>query len=338
MTTQATPTTGNDKAKNDERVFRSKLGDGLSRFLAHVIEHGLEVGRRTPEDFIRHFPPPTIMKALEGQPELRANILVITTGIRPKVALKKSAESCGIDLQIALDEDEADAETIVTLFDPDDRVRYLDHGALWAYVTEGEFWKAGASAEPAAKHLAYMLDRALEDALLTHSDIVEGITIAKLAQLLPRPELEKILTAALHSGRKQKPFVDRDLLSATPTSVLVSHVPLPWLWEQVIVPRIAEARGLVQNEKKAGSPEVASAASPAASPVASPAAPPVPPLPARPSATEIAEPTEPGAIASPPSSGDLDIAVDEVLEMAEEEQPKKAYVPAAPSGSRSNKR
>ena len=30
------------------------------------------------------------------------------------------------------------------LFDPDDRVRYLDHGKLWSFVIEGEFWRITA--------------------------------------------------------------------------------------------------------------------------------------------------------------------------------------------------
>src|SRR5262245_30448359 len=98
--------------------FASKLGEARERFLAHVIDHGFAIGRRSPEDFIRHFPPAAIMNALGGRPSLRANILVLTTGTKMKIALRKSAESAGQDLQIALDEGETDAESIVTLFDP----------------------------------------------------------------------------------------------------------------------------------------------------------------------------------------------------------------------------
>ncbi len=163
------------------REFESHLDEGWKRFVAHVVEHGFDVGERTPEDFIRHFPPAAIMNGLKDEAQLRANILVICTGIRQKIALKKSAESCGQDLQIALDEDEADAETIVTLFDPDDRVRYMDKEALWAYVTETKFWeytrdKSASRHRRAANHMAFMIDRALEDELIDHQEVVEGIS------------------------------------------------------------------------------------------------------------------------------------------------------------------
>ena len=136
---------GNNRMDRDREVFVSRLGHGKERFLAHVIEQGLEVGRRTPEDFIRHFPPGMIMLGLGDRPDLRANILVLTTGVKLKIALKKSAETSGEDLQIALDEQETDAESIVLLFHPDDRVRYLDHRKLWSFVTEGEFWRVDST-------------------------------------------------------------------------------------------------------------------------------------------------------------------------------------------------
>ena len=46
------------KNMNKEGIRSSNLSKGRERFLAHVIEHGFEVGRRSPEDFVRHFPRP----------------------------------------------------------------------------------------------------------------------------------------------------------------------------------------------------------------------------------------------------------------------------------------
>src|SRR5262245_15772155 len=93
-------------AKADESVpaFASRLRQGRQRFLAHVMEHSLHIGRRSAEDFIRHFPPEAIMKGLENQPNLRANILAHTTGIKHKIATKKSWQSAADDLRIALEE------------------------------------------------------------------------------------------------------------------------------------------------------------------------------------------------------------------------------------------
>ncbi|MEM9069856.1 MAG: hypothetical protein AAGE52_15190 [Myxococcota bacterium] len=234
------------EAKEEEKKpFTSKLTQGWQRFLAHVIEHGFEVGRRDPTDFIRHFPPSAIMEGLKDRPTLRANILVICTGTRMKIALKKSAGSCAEDLQIALDEDEADAETVVALFDPDDRVRYLDKQKLWQYVTEGEFWKSGAKdPKVAAQHVAYILERALEDELIDHREIVEGISTDRIAQLLPRKRLHEIMAATFAASQSGKPFSEKDMLDITPPSALVESIPLQDLWQKVIAPQVAKRHKL----------------------------------------------------------------------------------------------
>ena len=42
-----------DSGKQGVSNRSSNLGTGRERFLAYVIEHGFEIGRRTPEDFVR---------------------------------------------------------------------------------------------------------------------------------------------------------------------------------------------------------------------------------------------------------------------------------------------
>jgi hypothetical protein len=231
------------------RTFASKLDRGRERFLAHAIEHSLETGRRTPEDFIRHFPPRAIMEGLAQQPKLRGAILVLTTGLKPKISEKKSWESAGEDLQIALDEHETDAETIVTVFEPDDRVRYLDAKKIWQFLVEGDFWKASLTDkqahELAKDNIAFMLERALADRLLTHRDVVEGITVAEIAKRLPKAELGKIIEGALTKAKANSPFTEVDLLKEMPPFVIVEYVPLPHIFETVIQPKIAQAHEYV---------------------------------------------------------------------------------------------
>jgi hypothetical protein len=309
-----------EATKEGAGPYESKLGEGAQRFLAHAVENSLQVGRRTPDDFIRHFPPGAIMQGLRDQPQLRANILVIATGVRGKIALKKSAESCGNDLQIALDEGEADAETVVQLFDPDDRVRYLDAKALWSFLTEGKFWQIERDKDRtrhgvAAQHIAYMIDRALRDRLLSHRDVVDGITVGKLAELLPRPELAKIIAAALDQGHAQKAYVEQNLLAAAPSGTLVEHVPLSWIWEQVVVPKIAEALGIKQRPLVEAPPAAAAPKEEAkAPPAAKEAAPP-------PAAPRDAPPAED---AEPPSDDGMDLEIEDILA---EPKPKTAPVP-----------
>jgi hypothetical protein len=246
--------------------FESELEPGAKRFLAYVVMHSLDCGRRSPEDFIRHFSPAQIMEGLQNRPSLRAKILVPATGLKWKIAVKKSPGSAGDDLQIALDEGEVDAQTVVGLFEPDDRIRYLKSTAIWSFVTEGAFWRPSndrVASERAKAHVSFMLDRALADGLVTHQDIVDGISIGKLVELLPRADLGEILAGALDAGRSMRPFTDEDLLRRTPTDILTEHIPLDHIWETVIAPRIASPQGFAESSVKESVPSKTVAGHPA---------------------------------------------------------------------------
>lgn len=249
--------------EEQDRAFTSKLGHGRERFLAHVVDYALRCGRRSPEDFIRHFPPAAIMAGLRDRPSLRANILVTTTGIKFRIAVKKSAESAGEDLKIALEEAETSPATVVSLFDPDDRVRHLSDKALWQFVIEDKFWTAASSDAEASKRateqVAFILDRALEDKLITHRDIIDGISVQRIAKLLPRTELEKIIGAALSVGQKNKPFTEAGLVDAVGSQTLLAHVPLKAVWQSMIVPKIAQAHRFEEAPEAAKETESASA-------------------------------------------------------------------------------
>jgi hypothetical protein len=198
------------------------------------------------------------MESLAEQPQIRSAILVVSTGVRPAIALRKSVRSSAEDLDIALREEQTDAETVVGLFDRDDRVRYLDRQLLWAFLEEGSFWETPATDagyEVVRAHLSFLLDRALGDGLIEPRDVVGGVGIDELAELLPRPELARVLHAALKQGRDGVPFTDAALLVETPIDTLTRHVPLPHLWERIVVPRIAEANDFV-TRRAAASPRV----------------------------------------------------------------------------------
>jgi hypothetical protein len=240
-----------DDRNNEDMSWEleSKLEPGMLRFLAHVIEDGLQSGLRTHADFIRHFPPIDIMKGLTERPDLRANILVSTTGVRPKIATKKSAESAGEDLQIALNEGETDADAIVSLFHPDDRVRYLDRARLWTYISEPQFWTCqkdkGGDFLRAKSHVAYILDRAIEDRLLTYRDIVDGIGVGTMVQSLPLNELQSVIERALENSHSNRTFTEQDMLRVVPTSKLVDNIALSLIWDRVVIPKVAAQNELI---------------------------------------------------------------------------------------------
>lgn len=235
--------------------FESKLADGRQRFLAFAIEHALLVGRRSPRDFIRHFPPELIMEGMADHPDLRAGILAQTTGLKLKIAAKKSWQSAAEDLRIALSEGETNPETVVSVFHPDDRVRYLDAKRLWSFLIEGEFWNVAPTKSEeyrvGKQHLAFLLDRALLEGLVTHRTIIEGITVAELAARLPKAELGKIIEGALAAGQRKSPFTEVELWSALTAPVLVEYVPLAHLWNSVVSPKVAEIHGYALTTQSA---------------------------------------------------------------------------------------
>lgn len=258
MTTAQTPDASMQPQENAAPLFQSTFKEGDQRFLAYAIEHSFVCGRRTPQDFIRHFTPRAIMKGLENQAGLRAAILVLTTGLKQKIALKKEWQDAATDLQIALDEGETDAESIVALFDADDRVRYLDAQKIWSFLTEGEFWKASTNktqADIARNHIAFMLERALADKLISHRDVVEGVTVEELANRLPKAELGRLIQCALQNADRGSTFTEADLLATTPARTLVQYVPLSHLWDNVVVPKIARRHNYVAEPNHSSKPE-----------------------------------------------------------------------------------
>ncbi|HWZ88809.1 MAG TPA: hypothetical protein VNW92_08160 [Polyangiaceae bacterium] len=226
--------------------FVSGLGKGREAFHAEVTEFALRSGERTPEDFLRHFSCRAIMRSLEARPMERARIVSQSTGVHEKVAHKMSPDASGEALQIALDEGVTTSTAIVRLFQPDDKQRYLERHALWAFDIEGQPWKTTpavkAAHDRAKSFVAYIMERALENLLVSHEEVVEAITVTKLAQCLPKDKLGVIIQAALKTSDK---FTEEDLLGAVPPQALVEHVALDYLWERVVTPLIAEAHDYV---------------------------------------------------------------------------------------------
>jgi hypothetical protein len=232
--------------------FSSALTSGADRFLAEVLEHALQSGRRSPVDFLRHFSATDIMLALEPAPQLRAAFLTVLVGVREKTALRTPPADAGRLLEAALEEGDCDPEAIVRVFMPDDRIRHLQRKLVWNFLMEGEFWKLsrskdGATHKTAQAHLAYMIDRGLAHGLHTHRDVVSGITVDMFAEKLPRGELGKLLKASLALGGEGKPYRETEFYETIPSTVIVDHIALPHLMEGVVGPMAARA-GLVETE------------------------------------------------------------------------------------------
>jgi hypothetical protein len=227
-------------------AFISGLGKGREAFHSEVTEFCLRIGERTPEDFLRMFSCSKIMISLASRPMERARIISELTGVHERVANKLSPENSGETLQIALDEGVTTPKDIIRLFQADDRQRYLNRHELWAFDTEGQPWKASindnAAHGRAEKYIAYIIDRAIDNLLISHDEIVSALGVVKLAGWLPSELLGQIIEASL---KKSDKFTEEDLLRAAPPSSLVTHVPLDYLWDKVVVPLIAEQHDYV---------------------------------------------------------------------------------------------
>jgi hypothetical protein len=229
--------------------FRSSLPEGRQRFLAHVVEHALESGLRSPEEFLRHFSVASIMRALAGEPERRAAILEATVGLKSRIGLRKSPESAGEDLQIALDEGETTPAAILETFAPDDRVRFLDNQDLWVFEVAPRWWSEASPTriDRVRQHTAFVLERGVDEGLLSHREIVAALGIPTLVDALPPETLARVLERALEDGRDREPFTDKRLLETLGWDTLCEHVPLTNLWEWVIIAKIAARHGLLPD-------------------------------------------------------------------------------------------
>ncbi len=240
------------------KARKSPLDVGLPQFLSAVVEHALHTGLRQAEDFLRHFSPWSIMRALATEPERRGRILEATTGLRSRIASKKSPESSAEDLQIALDEKITTPAAVLELLSPDDRVRFLDPQMLWAFVIEPGYGMGSADHGdqiPVIRdHTTYIIETALAQGLINHRDVVSAISVATLVDRLPRSELASVFERVLEEGREGMAFTDELLFQMVPMPVIVAHVPLATLWDWVIGAKIAVPIGLMP-EPSATTPE-----------------------------------------------------------------------------------
>jgi hypothetical protein len=230
---------------------KSQLKTGAERFLAQTVGRALDDAWRTPEDFLRHFKPIDIMTGLEKAPDLRAALLVSGAGVHEKIARKKSTNSAAEDLRIALDEEVTTPAEVLALFPPDDRIRYLDRQKLWAFVTEDQFWASESKNDRGFDRMAFFLNSALGESLITLQDVTDGITFETISKRLPLAELQKVVLHALKTGRSKTPLNEESLLEVVPLRDLISYIPLDHIWKRVMVAKVAQPAGFAAG---AGAP------------------------------------------------------------------------------------
>lgn len=220
--------------------FRSKLHDPVSRFASELVEGALVRRIRTAKEFLDTFPASRIARALEHAPQARASILEIGMGMSRHQAELEPATVFSITLQRALQTGELDAETLVQLLRPDDRVRYLPRSALWNYVKGERLWweKApdGGVGERARANTALIVDLALLHGLLAPEDVAPAGVAQKLVEHLPRRRVAALLRGCLKHDPVQGSAPHQPGAPALPT--LLGLVPIDLAWRIVLEPHL----------------------------------------------------------------------------------------------------
>jgi hypothetical protein len=228
------------------------------RFLAQLMEYQFREGWRTPDDFVKHFPAETIMAALERAPDLRVAILAAATGIHEQILRRKSPALAAEDLSLALDEGTTSSMQLLSVFSPEDRVRFLDARRLWDFLAEDQFWRfdpegSDEQRQGAADRMSFTLTQALTERLLSLRDILDGLTYEAVADSLSPHELRTVVRHALIKGRDGIGLNEKVLLEVLPLDKLVRSLPLEHIWNEVVVRRIAIQAGftdLSQEERR----------------------------------------------------------------------------------------
>jgi hypothetical protein len=286
-------------------TYPSDLASTSSRWLSRALQHTLAMSWQTPDDFLQHFSPEVIMQALADADELRARLLVKLANVHERIAAKKSLASATEDLRLALDEKVTTPEAVLELFPADDRVRHLKAPLLWRFMFEDAFFLTtptdGETAhQRAVRRLNFLVTSGLEESLLSLKDIVDGIGIERLTDSLPPEELKRVVTRALQLGREKSPLDEERLLDVVSLAKVLGYVPLDVIWQNVIVRRIAEPYGFVDEQtssSRRGAPAEPSAAAILNEAPISP-----PKSPAKPN---------PAASPTPPSAKELSSQLDE---------------------------
>lgn len=223
----------------------STLDSAEARFLSLCLSAALEAKWLSENDLVETFPPEEMMRALEGNLNLRAALLVRTAGVHERIALRKSTDASAEDLRLALDEGLCDAADIFSVFTIDECVKRLDKNALWEFLIRDSFWLE--SSERARARLLFVIETALEQGLLEKATLLHSVSPERLSADLPRELLEDLAVHALRGGLDGLALNPENLVELLPLEIWLTHVPLVHVWESVVLGVVAPRAGLLSS-------------------------------------------------------------------------------------------
>lgn len=217
---------------------------GGQRFLAGILAFLLSEKLRSPKDVLEAWPD--LMPLLTK--EQRADILCGTKlcGIRQH-ALHKSPSSATEDVELALEHQLLKPEDILRYLPPKVRIERLGEPRLFAFFANGILER-----EPGKRSemLAFALTHALDNALITATDIQHILTPMELVEYVQKTDLAELLGAIRAKGTAGEPFTADDFLGVIQVQQLVRDIPHEILWERCVLP-LAKTRSWVASDEPA---------------------------------------------------------------------------------------
>lgn len=249
-----------DDSSGGLREAFSELDSPRDRFLTRVVARALSGGWRISEDFLEHFPPRVLIRALQSETETRVTLLVETVGIHPKIAEMLSPEGAAEDLRLAIETGIADARKVISLVPLAKWIQRLNPAALWTFAVDGGWLEEG---EKDARHRQRALDRvafivqgAIADELITFRDVTHALGDGKIARLLSPDQLRVAFAHALECAHQDRIPEEETLLgAASDVTDLLARAPLRDVWEHLIVEKIAKPHGLAESTESFGDAE-----------------------------------------------------------------------------------
>jgi hypothetical protein len=219
-----------------EDIEQQPLSD-VQQFLAAVVGQAVE-HVRSASQFFEVFTPSIIVDAIEGNVELRAQIVHVACDVRIEIARKSSPSAAKEYLAIALSEALVAPEVMLQVFTAEHQARYLDPFHIWSFIAEPSFLdpaQTGVDAPP-AKMLAVILAEALKHRLVTPEEIVRAIDFQTFFKSVSK--LETIDTFVAFADAEPGTAFDV-ILAKYPPIKITQNVPHQTIWRKVVLPLIA---------------------------------------------------------------------------------------------------
>jgi hypothetical protein len=204
------------------------------RLLADLISEGITRGLHTPDAFVRRFPAEILMQSLVEAPGVRARILAGTVGLPEQTAGLVETRVAAEVLDKALFARDTSPAFVLEHFPVEDRVRHLPWPELWAFLTEGQWWRG--QDELASGFMRFLLERASAHGLLDPGGCRDALGVDDLVKHLPRALLENLVKSAATLGARGLPLDAVALFRVVTPADVVRCFELAQVFDRVVVP------------------------------------------------------------------------------------------------------